>query len=340
MDFLITAASAAFVLGLLVFIHELGHFTVAKLSGVKVLEFSLGMGPRIFGISGKETTYLIKALPVGGYVKMLGEEEQTGDPRAISNQLLWKRIAIIAAGATMNFVLAAAIYSGISYRNGFIEPVVSAVTPKSPAETAGIQPQDRIVSANGRKIKSYKEFGLFMYENKDRAVRLKVNRNNTYKEFTLKPVEGKAKGQYIAGIVGTPIKGGNLTASISNGITETMLFSRLIVTEFGKLITGRVSLENVGGPVAIVKMSGTAARSGMLNLLAFAALLSINLGIFNLIPFPALDGGMITVYMLEGITRKRFEPEKLERINNFGFTALMVVMILVTFKDIVTILLS
>lgn len=331
---IITILAVIFVFGLLIASHELGHFLTCKAVGVKVVEFSLGMGPRIAGFTTKETKYSIRLIPIGGYVKMLGEEEESKDPRAFCNQSPWRRLLIIVAGAFMNFVIAVVIFVIYTYNVGFYKPVVSETTAGSPAYRAGIKAGDRVVYVNDVKISMWEEFTSFVNQHKDETIKLTVERDGKQLSFDVKPELNKEENRYMIGISATPVKG-NIGESITQGFITTGTSIKEMIKAIGGMITGSIPIkESLGGPVAIVKMSGEAARLGFWTLLYFTGFLSINLGVFNLLPFPALDGGWVIILLFEGITGKKIDENKIGMVNLVGFTLLIIFAILVTIKDI------
>ncbi|WP_133627684.1 RIP metalloprotease RseP [Fonticella tunisiensis] len=338
MVILVTLLASLFVFGLLIASHELGHFIVAKLSGVKVLEFSLGMGPKFVGFRRNETDYSIRILPIGGYVKMLGEEGESSDPRAFCNQSPWKRMPIIVAGAFMNFLIAIILFS-ISFTNtGFEKPVVSEVQPNSPAYNAGIKENDKILKVDDKKISTWPEFVMYVQENGNRPLNIWVDRNGNITSFKVNPMLDKESGKYKIGIYGTLVESGNFLESLKQSLIETTSSIKLMWEWLGRAFTGKASLKDVGGPVAIVQMSGQAARLGISTLLYFAGFLSINLGVINLLPFPALDGGWVIILLIEGITGRKIDENKIGFVNMIGFTLLMILAAVVIVKDFMTIM--
>ncbi|MDF2671992.1 MAG: rseP [Clostridiales bacterium] len=333
-----TAIAVIFVFGLLIASHELGHFTVAKLSGVKVLEFALGMGPKIFGFKRGETNYSLRLLPIGGYVKMLGEEEDSNDPRAVCNINPWKRILISLAGAFMNFVLAIVLFTIVLYNVGIPakEPIIGVVVDNRPAMEAGVKADDKILSVNDTKIDKWEDFTAFLQDNKDKTFKLTVLRNNKTVDLNITPKFDEKENRYLVG-VNLKVEKGNIFVSIKNGVSETFSAVTWMVDILLGAFKGEMKLSDFGGPVAVVKMSGEVAKLGILQLLSFAGALSINLGIINLIPFPALDGGWVVILLIQAITGKKIDENKIGYINLIGFVVLFGLMILVTVKDIFTI---
>jgi regulator of sigma E protease len=330
---LTTVLAALFVFGLLIIGHELGHFTLAKSVGVKVLEFSFGMGPKLVGFVKGETSYSIRAFPIGGFVKMLGEEGESTDPRAFCNQSPWRRLSIIIAGPLMNFILAVILFFVYSLNVGVSKPIVGQLEKGYPAEKAGVKVEDKIRYVNGQKIKTWEDFLNFVSTNKDNPFKLTVQRGDKNIDFVIKPVYDTKDSRYMIGIYNKVVKG-SVVESLRDGVTKTVISIKQMVLFLGGAFKGKVTLNDVGGPVAIIKLSGEVARVGIWNLFAFAGFLSINLGIINLIPFPALDGGWVIILLLEAIRGKKIDDNKIGFINMIGFVILMLFAILVTYKDL------
>lgn len=337
LNFLQTALSVIFVFALLIASHEIGHFVVAKLSGVKVLEFALGMGPKLFGFQYGETKYSLRLLPIGGYVKMLGEEEDSNDPRAVCNINPWKRILISLAGAFMNFVLAIVLFTIVIYNLGTPskEAIVGEVLKDKPAAMAGVMVNDKILAVDDTKINTWGEFTSILQEVKDKPFKMTVERSEKNIELNIKPEFNEEEKRYMVGI-SQKRERVSILSSVKNGVKETFSAVTWMVDILAGAFKGKVSLNDFGGPVAVVKMSGEAAQLGILQLLSFAGALSINLGIINLLPFPALDGGWVVILLIQAITGKKIDENKIGFINLIGFVILFGLMILVTVKDIFT----
>jgi regulator of sigma E protease len=314
--------------------HELGHFTMAKLNGVKVEEFSIGMGPKLFGIKGKETEYVLKAFPIGGYVRMLGEEEKSNDSRAFSNKSPERKLSIIAAGPIMNFIMAILFFMIIAFANGFITPVISSVQQSSPAELAGIKQGDKIIKINDRKITTWEDLSTEIFSSGENSLNIVLRRNDEIKAYEVKPVLDEKEKRYIIGIIPTKVTNPGILESMKYGFDETISLVKQTATTFKSLFKGKLKADDFGGPVTIIKISGEAAKAGFWNLLFFCAFMSVQLAIFNIIPFPALDGGWIFLLLFEIITRKKVDDKKVAVVNYIGFTVLMILMVLVTIKDI------
>lgn len=332
---------AILAFSILILSHEFGHFIMARLNDVKVEEFSLGMGPKLFSIKGKETEYLIKALPIGGYVKMLGEamtgeeEVKTDDPRAFANKSAARRLSIVAAGPIMNLILAAVIYVIMGYGQGFAIPEIDKLVPNSPAVEAKLQPGDRIIEINQKKITTWEDLSTEIISKGEAPVNLKVKRKDQILSFTIKPMYDNEQQRYIVGIVPAYNHSPSLSQSLGYGFREAKTWISLTLDSLKTLFAGKASMKDIGGPVTIIKASGAAAKAGIWPLLSFVAFLSINLAIFNVIPFPALDGGWIFLCLFEIITRRKIDDKKIAVANYIGFTLLMILMVLVIIKDII-----
>lgn len=331
---LTTTLAAIFVFGLLISSHEFGHFIIAKLSGVTVLEFAIGMGPKLFSFTKGETKYTLRLLPIGGYNKMLGEQEKSDDPKAFSNKSPWKRLGIILAGAGMNFAIAVVLFFLVSYNVGLMKPIISMVEKNYPAEQAGLKINDRIVGINGTSVTSWNAFTDYVGSHQGKNFVLSVKRDGKVIECPIAPIYDKKEKRYMIGIAGTIVKG-DIAESFKNGVLNTGSSIKEMVGFLGNIFKGQVKSSDVGGPVKIVQLSGEVARTSFWNLLAFTGFLSINLGVMNLIPFPALDGGWVILLLYEGITRKKIDENKIGLVNFVGFALLMSLVIVITFHDVI-----
>lgn len=320
---------------LLIIIHELGHFTLAKLNGVKVEEFSLGMGPKLFGIKGKETDYIIKAFPIGGYVKMLGEEEKSTDSRAFSSKKPIQKLSIIAAGPIMNFVLAIILFGFIASIKGFVIPTISKLEVNKPAIQAGLKVGDKITAVNGKKITTWDDLVNEVYTSNGSELNVTFLRNGETKSLNITPIKDQKENRFILGISPTELKNPSIAQSVNYGLTETGSLVKQTLGFFKTIFKGKATANDFGGPITIIKVSAQAAKLGILSLMTFLAFLSVQLGIFNIIPFPALDGGWIFMLLIELITGKKLDDNKVGVINYIGFAILMTLMVLVVIKDII-----
>ncbi|HEY5560157.1 MAG TPA: M50 family metallopeptidase [Clostridiaceae bacterium] len=313
--------------------HELGHFTLAKINGVKVEEFSLGMGKRLFVIKGKETEYSLRLFPIGGYVKMLGEEGEADDPRSFSRKSPAQRLSIIAAGPLMNLVIAVVLFTIFSTQ-AFPIPTIKTIKAGSPSEIAGLKSGDELKTINNKAINNWQDLGTEINNGKGSIINISYMREGLLNKITITPTLDKALGYYIIGI--SPVlKSPTFFQSVKSGFTQTGSVISQTLGFFKTALMGKASINDVGGPVTIFKMSNQYAKQGILTFIGFGAILSISLAIFNIIPFPALDGGWIFILLFEMITRKKPDPNKVGFVNYIGFMILIIFMILVTIKDVI-----
>lgn len=420
--------AAVIMFGILVTIHEFGHFIMAKLFGVYVKTFSIGFGKKLFRKKWGETEYCISLIPLGGYVAMLGEEpdeSEDNNPRNFNNKPKWQRLIILAMGATLNIILAVILFTIVNTMHKPVpvwkdKPVVIGwVDNESPAFVAGLKEGDKIIYFDRQKIKNWDQFLLLVATNPDREVNLKIERDGNLIEKKVKIVaKGKNDAGYLgvypplrvqvrtvmpgspaekAGIKtgdkilkvnGKPIVKGleqfinavknsegeiNLTIerngkifettvkpqgqgedrkigviielpykvvklplgkAFSAAIEDTAKFTKLTFNVLGKLLKGEMSIKSISGPVDIARISGEAARSGIISFLYFMGLISLQLGIFNLLPIPMLDGGHIFILLIEAVRRKDLSPKLKEKITTVGFFLLITLMVLVIISDI------
>lgn len=322
-----------FIISVLVFaaivmVHEFGHFIVAKLSGIRVEEFAIGMGPKIVGKKKGETLYSLRAIPIGGYCKLTGEDEASNDTRAFNNKSLFTRMAVIFFGPLMNFLLAVLIFSLVISQSTIINEVIE----DKPAYTAGMQKGDKIVQINRRQVEDWDSIKQSISSNPNIPINIVVERDKELKNIIVTPiVENEAEGAIIGITPSLRIAG----MSFKNGINTTVEVSKTMLDFLVKLFTGRASSDEVSGPVGIIVFINEAAKIGFLYLLNLTAFLSLNLGIVNLLPIPALDGGRLLFLFIELISRKPIEAEKEGFINFVGFVALMVLAVIIAYKDLI-----
>jgi regulator of sigma E protease len=326
---------AILAFGILVIVHELGHFTLAKLNGVRVEEFSIGMGPNVFSKQGKETKYSLRLFPIGGFVKMMGEEETVEDERSFSAKSPLRRISIIIAGVIMNYVLAIVIFTTIIHNFGYRSTTLTEVVPASPAYEAGILPGDKILKVNGLRAFSFENISAGIALSYGNPIDVSIDRNGEKKDLTVTPRKNE-DGQLLIGVNFPNVKNPGIVESFKQSFNQTASLVSQTFKGLEMIFTGKANLKtDVGGPITIIKMSAATAQSGIWNLANFVGFLSVNLAVFNLLPFPALDGGWCVILLIEFITRRKV-PDKIVGVLNYvGFAALIGLMILVTIKDIV-----
>ncbi|MCK8816492.1 RIP metalloprotease RseP [Natroniella sulfidigena] len=353
-----TIISFIIVLGVLVFFHELGHFLVAKHVGVQVEEFALGMGPKLIGKQVGETLYSIRILPLGGFCKMTGEMpiDDDSDPEEVERyqeavrknkclfqKSVWERIGVISMGSIMNFILAALLFALIF--NIFGVPVDSSsstvigqVIPEQPAYQAGLRDGDKVVAVNEQQVETWEELSEFIHNNPGQQLSLEVERNGQLLELEVTPIKDEEQGKGIIGII--PIltrEPVNILSALWLGIKQTGLYVVAIIVGLYQMITGQIAAE-VSGPVRIAQMVGDAAQTGMLRVMNLAAIISVNLGIMNLLPIPALDGGRLVFLGYEIITGKPVDQEKEGMVHLIGFILLMVLFVIIMIQDLRTII--
>lgn len=332
------------IIAVLILVHEFGHFIVARKIGIPVWEFSLGFGYRLFGIKRNGTEYSIRLIPLGGYVRMAGEEPgDEDDPNGYNNRKPLEKMAVSFAGPFMNVVLAMVlfifIFSVIGMPENSNQPVVGRVFDGKPAQTAGIKVGDRIVTVNGVSAKDWDDITSNIENTKtNQTVQLTVERSGKVLPIKVKPVYNKTLKKNNIGIssVTTYHKVG-IVKAVKTGFQATYDLTAALLAGLGILVTGKASMGDLAGPVGITTLVGEVAQIGWYQLLYFTGFLSINLGILNLLPIPALDGSRIIFAAVEGIRHKPLDPEKEGFIHWLGFLFLIALMILVTFNDIVKI---
>lgn len=342
---ILTVISALIFFSVMIFVHELGHFACAKYFGVKVKEFALGMGPSVYKKQRGETLYSVRAVPIGGYVTMEGEDEQSDDPRSFSSLAPWKKFIIVVAGAVMNLLLGFVLCIFVVASRGVAAvPVVAAVNPDSPAEIAGILPGDRIIKINGHRISLQSEVQFQIYRSRGAETSVIVLRGGEEKQFYITPQFLEDEGRYVIGYSGTVLNL-NFAESIKYAFHNLYFYCSSVIFSLGDLLTGRESVKNLSGPVGIVGTIGSVVDTamndkqidGLLSMLNLLILLTVNLGVFNLLPFPALDGGRLVFIVIEQITRKKIPPEKEGVIHFVGFALLMALVIFATGNDLIRI---
>ena len=330
---MITLISSLVVFLLVVMLHEFGHFTVAKLSGIKVNEFSIGMGPKLFQKQKGETSYSLRALPIGGYVAMEGEEESSHDPRSFNNAPILKRMAVVLAGAFMNFILAFLAFTIIFSIFGYGSNEIDTVIKDSPAEIAGLKAGDKIVEIDKIKTKDIYDINSLIRDKKDEEINLKINRNGENLDINLKPRYSEENKMYLIGITST-LKH-SFFKSIELGAKRTGEMSLMFLKSLKMIFDGSFKMEYLSGPVAVVQMIGSESSKGFLNFLQILALISVNLGVFNLIPIPALDGGKFLFLLIEALRGKPINEKFEQGLSLIGISILFSLMIYVTiFNDI------
>ena len=335
------------ILGLIVLVHEFGHFIFSKLFGVYVYEFSIGMGPKLLHHKkkGGETEYCVRAIPIGGFVSLAGEDaddnEKIDKKRMLYTKPVWQRFIIMIAGATFNFIFAfvllflmALIYGSISTK-----PIVATVSEGYPAYTAGIKEGDRILSVDGNKVSSWSEVQLYIASSKGNDVSFVLQDSNKNKRtVVVKPnvvEDSEGNKSFVVGIgIDSTVKKGFVNSIKYAGDTTISLY-KLMLTVLKQLFTGEVSTKDLSGPVGIYTIVDSQSKQGFQNIMYLTAYLSMNVGVINLLPFPAFDGGRILFLIIEKIKGSPVSPKTENIIHSIGFILIMLLLLYVTFNDII-----
>jgi regulator of sigma E protease len=345
-----TFLSAIILLGIIIFVHELGHFLFAKLMRVKVLKFSLGFGPKVIGKKLGDTDYLISAVPLGGYVKMLGEvpgEELAEDekPFAYNYQPVWKRFVIVFSGPLFNILFAVVIFFFIFLKGvPTLVPEVGDVLSHTPAERAGLVKGDRITEIDGIAIDQWGEMTEIIHESPGKQLKFTIKRNERVFHIVITPEKKNVKDFFgeekEIGLVGikpsgsTFIKKDTFIKAMKDSIVRTWELSVLTVVSIAKLIQRVIPMDTIGGPILIVQMAGEQASKGFMNFFLFMAIININLGILNLLPIPILDGGHILFLGIEAIRGKPLNEKVISVSQKVGLAFLLTLMVFVIYNDI------
>lgn len=360
------------ILSLLIFVHEGGHFLVAKKCGVHVYEFALGMGPKVLSLKRKNdpTEYTLRAFPIGGFCAMAGEEgeddENLPKDKFMCNKSKIKRILILVAGVTMNFITAIVLLFiiGLCYGSTDQSSVIGSVSEGTPAYNAGLKENDTIIECNGYKIKTWDKLTIvtnlknkndyyeYKIKHEDGSIdtykivpdkyavfegkTIKIDETNTL-ESILKEYDKKEKDVTISNLVGIQAK-----SKVNKGFVSAIkyAFSKFgsivstMILIIGSLFTGKLGLSALSGPIGMYSVVGTVASLGFANIIYLTAYLSINLGVLNILPFPAFDGGRVLFVLIEAVTRKKVNPKIEGYFHTVGFALIMLLMIYITFQDV------
>lgn len=333
---------AILLFSIIVIFHELGHFFLAKKNGICVEEFAIGIGPTLFGKQIGETKYSIKCLPFGGCCVMLGEDEDNDDPRAFGSKSPLARFSVIFAGPFFNFILAFVLALAVVGIGGADPAVIGEATAGGGAYEAGIRPGDRIIKLDGSRVYNFREISLFNFLHKEKA-KVEVTYERDGKRNTVNVTRKKGEdGNYALGVTMSKDVKQGFFGTVKYGLLEVRYQIKSTFLSLKYLVTGRFKLNDLSGPVGIVNMIGNTyeesvaygVKTVFLNLTSFAIMLSANLGVMNLLPIPALDGGRLVFILLEMIRRKKIPPEKEGMIHFAGLVLLMALMVVVMANDI------
>jgi regulator of sigma E protease len=345
-----TFLSAIILLGIIIFVHELGHFLFAKLMGVRVLKFSLGFGPKLIGKKYGDTEYLISAVPLGGYVKMLGETQEDElkeeeKPFAYNLQPVWKRFLVVFAGPLFNILFAIVIFFfSFVYGLPVLVPEVGDIMPDTPAQRAGLMKQDRITEIDGVHIDQWDEMTAIIHQNPGKQLQLTLQRHGQTIRIAITPERKKVQDIFgegkEVGLIGikpsgnTFVRQKNVLNAFTDSIARTWDISVLTIVSLVKLAQRVIPADTIGGPILIVQMAGEQASKGFLNFFIFMALININLGVLNLLPIPVLDGGHIVFLTIEAIRRKPLSEKVISVSQKIGLAFLLTMMVFVMYNDV------
>lgn len=358
-DILFKAANFIIILSVIVFVHEFGHYIIAKWAGVKIETFSIGFGRELTGWNDKSgTRWKISALPLGGYVKMYGDASEASTPseelinmseeekaKTFHHKPLHKKAAIVAAGPLANFLLTIIILTGFIYTRGIssTEPIIGAVMPQSAAESAGLQPGDRVIKVNGSTVEIFNDIPNAMLTNLGTPLTLQIERNGKVQDVTLTPKMVTDKDPFgsdfthpVIGIVSTKLTSKTVgpIRAVWEATRLTYTFCITTLKGVGQIITGeRSATKDIKGPIGMAKMSGAAVEKGFHTTLYFIAILSANLGLVNLFPIPILDGGHLLFYLIQAVTRRPINPKLQEYSFRVGMALISMLMAFAVIND-------
>ncbi len=334
------------VLGTIVFVHEFGHFIFAKLMGVYVYEFAIGMGPKLFGFKGKETEYCLRLIPIGGFCSLAGEEVdetkiKVPKKRRLQDKKPWQRFLIMFFGPGFNFIFAVLVLFFIALFNGYIdyEPIIGKVEKDFPAYEVGLEKGDRVLEVNEKRIKTTDDLSIYLaIANKKKETKITVKKKDgSTKSYSLKPKKVTEDGEitYRYGIgMNTKKKYGFINSVKYTFVKTNALFRQMFIT-LGSLFTGGVKVNQLAGPIGIYSIVGEQSKQGFASILYLMAFLSINVGFINLVPLPAFDGGHILFIIIEKIKGSPVSTKTENMIHTIGLALLMLLMIYITFNDII-----
>ena len=333
---------AILIFSFIVFFHELGHFTLAKLNGIDVQEFAIGMGPTLFSKEYKGTVYAVHLLPIGGVCAMGEDDEEPESPGNFNKKSVWARISVIAAGPIFNFIMAFVLAVILTAMVGYDKPVISSVEEGYSAAEVGIQEGDTIVRMGGKKINIFREITYYNQFHQGETVKVTYLHDGEKHTATLVPKMDDELGYYRIGISGGGNTKANAWTSVQYGVYEVKFWVCTTFESLKQLVTGNVGVKQLSGPVGIVNMVDTTYNESksygvfivIAQFLNIGILLSANLGVMNLLPLPALDGGRLVFLLIEAIRRKRIPPEKEGYVHLAGMALLMILMVVVMYNDI------
>lgn len=328
--------AAIIVFSVIILVHELGHFLAARHVGIKVEEFAIGFGPRLTGFRAAGSNFSVRVFPLGGFVRMLGEEgEETSDAQdSFLAKTPLQRMYVIAAGPVMNFLLAIVLFMLIFGVVGLPvnEARIGTVLPGLPAAQSGLRSGDVILELDSQPVETWEEIQKYIVENPGKTINFLIHRNGQQVEIAVTPRTTEDGGGEIG--IAAPIQRLGMFASIQEGIHQTYKVTVVILDSIYQIFTRQLPADDLTGPIGIVYYVGEAARAGLVNVLSLAALISVNLGLFNLLPIPALDGSKLVFLGVELVRRRPLDPQKENLVHLVGFALLISLMIIVMYRDI------
>ena len=336
---MLTILAAILVFGILVTVHEFGHFITAKLTGMRVDEFAIGFGPKLYQQKDGDTLYSLRAIPLGGYNKIAGmDPDDPVTPDSFKSKSIPRRMLVILAGSLMNFLLPIILFTGIFFFQGMDrlvnEPVLGNVMLGMAADKAGLREGDKILAINGKPMQDWKEIVVTLRANGTKEVTLQAERAGKVKSYTMQPEYDQEAKRPLIGITPKFEKVEmSLIASLKEGVSYTKFVITAMVDGLAKIVTGKAPAE-VSGPLGVAQMAGQVAEKGLLPLMNFVAFLSINLGVINLLPLPALDGGHFVLLCLEALRGKPLGSKAMNNIQMVGVALILALTIFSTVKDI------
>lgn len=336
---MLTILAAIFVFGVLVTVHEFGHFITAKMTGMRVDEFAIGFGPKIYQQKDGETLYSLRAIPLGGYNKIAGmDPDDPVEPNAFNSKPIPARMLVILAGALMNFILPIILFSGIFMVEGRMqlvnEPVLGTVADEMAAARAGLKAGDRIVTIDGKNVETWTDVVLNLRKAGTEEVTLTAERNGVLQTYKMTPMFDKDAGRPLIGVSPKFSKESlGFFGSIKEGFIYTKNIGLSMVSGLYRIVSGNAPAD-VAGPIGVAQMAGQVAEKGLLPLMNFVAFLSINLGVINLLPLPALDGGHFVLLLLEALRGKPLGGKAMTNIQMVGVALILALTVFSTFKDI------
>lgn len=347
---MITLIYFIIILGVIVLVHEFGHFIFSKMFGIYVYEFSIGMGPKLFGWKGKkgDTDYSIRAIPIGGYCSLAGEDNEYDDENKVpkdarlQSKPAWQRFLVMFFGAGNNFILAFILLLVIGLCYGAVDqrPIINNVNPDYPAYQAGLRDNDKVIKVNGNTVTYIDDLSIYVQvADKSKPMDFVVVRDGKKIDYTVQPILEEQEDGSSKYVVGFTAGNDNIKHDFGSIIEYTFtklasLFKQMFIT-FKLLFTGGVGVKDLSGPVGIYSIVGTYRQAGFENILYLTALLSVNVGFINLIPLPAFDGGRILFVIIEKIKGSPVKPEVENKIHTIGFILLLLLMVFITFNDII-----